>query len=177
MSAKHTEGYVLIYKPKHPACNKQGYVFEHRLVMEKYLGRFLSGKEIIHHKNRIRDDNRLCNLQLFSSNKDHLRVHKGWIKKGDKWFKKCPDCKKFLEVNSENWCIRKKGKGKDSPTTYCKKCGSIRWNKWWKNRPDLKRLADKKYNESHKEEKKEYDKQYRLRKRRIKSGRRKNKSV
>jgi tellurite resistance-related uncharacterized protein len=65
-------GYILVYKPNHPFCKSDGYIYEHRLVMEKHLGRYLKPKEYIHHKNGIKDDNRIENLQLFIG---HLNWH------------------------------------------------------------------------------------------------------
>jgi hypothetical protein len=71
---KH-RGYILEWAPKHP-FNVKGYVYQHRLVMEKYLGRYLLREELVHHKNHQKDDNRPENLEVLSS-KQHVTEHKG----------------------------------------------------------------------------------------------------
>ena len=68
-------GYVNILCKGHPGADKDGYVLEHRLIMEKHLGRYLTNNEHTHHINRIRDDNRIKNLQLCTSNSEHMRIH------------------------------------------------------------------------------------------------------
>ena len=66
-------GYVLILlQPDDfffPMVGKDNYVFEHRLVMARHLGRCLHSWEIIHHKNHKRDDNCIENLQLISDDR------------------------------------------------------------------------------------------------------------
>jgi len=69
-------GYIYRYKPNHPFSNKDGYVFEHRLVMEEHIGRYLSIDEIVHHKNNNRADNDIKNLILFKGQSNHARWHK-----------------------------------------------------------------------------------------------------
>jgi hypothetical protein len=41
--------------------------FEHRHVMEQHIDRFLLPQETVHHKNGVRDDNTITNLELWSS--------------------------------------------------------------------------------------------------------------
>ena len=71
-----TTGYILIYKPDHPLCDRNGFVFEHRLVMEKYIDRYLNHKEVVHHIDFNRKNNNINNLHLFESNSEHLKHHK-----------------------------------------------------------------------------------------------------
>lgn len=70
------KGYVRIKNPSHPFADKNGYVFEHRYKMELHLKRPLTPKEIVHHINTIRDDNRIENLQLFPNRYQHMLLHK-----------------------------------------------------------------------------------------------------
>lgn len=53
--------------PSHPNAFKNGQILEHVVVMTKWLGRPLRKGENVHHKNGDRLDNRLENLELWST--------------------------------------------------------------------------------------------------------------
>ena len=69
-----TSGYILILMHEHP-FSKRGYVRKHRLIVEKHLNRYLTEKEVVHHINGIKDDNRTKNLYLFPSQGKHIGYH------------------------------------------------------------------------------------------------------
>jgi hypothetical protein len=63
---RHEAGYVMVYAPDHPRAGRSPYAFDHIMVMEHALGRHLFADETVHHKNGVRDDNRLENLELWT---------------------------------------------------------------------------------------------------------------
>lgn len=81
-------GYIKVACPDHPTCialnarraaaakgayyPKQKYVWEHRLLMEKKLGRYLTENEVVHHIDGNPSNNALDNLMLFQTNAEHL---------------------------------------------------------------------------------------------------------
>jgi hypothetical protein len=64
---KSSTGYILVQMSSHPAAQADGYVPEHRVIMERKLGRYLFQEETVHHINGIRHDNRPENLELWAS--------------------------------------------------------------------------------------------------------------
>lgn len=68
-------GYFMVWDNTHPNPNHDSYIREHRLVMEKHLGRYLRKEEKIHHINGIKTDNRIENLLLCADMNEHMHIH------------------------------------------------------------------------------------------------------
>jgi hypothetical protein len=66
--------YCLVLMRGHPNADRRGYVYEHRIIMENYLGRFLKKQEVVHHINGVGTDNRIENLCLMTHG-EHSRMH------------------------------------------------------------------------------------------------------
>lgn len=70
---KTRDGYIYVKMNNHPHATVAGYVLEHRLVMEREIGRYLKPKEIVHHEDKNRSNNHPSNLLLFENNAAHLK--------------------------------------------------------------------------------------------------------
>lgn len=64
-------GYLQTYSPDHPRADCRGYVYDHVLVAESKLGRYLFPEERPHHINRIKTDNRPENIEIYANVRDH----------------------------------------------------------------------------------------------------------
>jgi len=69
-------GYWTVYNPTHPRALNIGRVWEHLLVMEKHLGRYVNKSEPIHHIDFDRQNNKITNLYLCKDNSEHQQVYK-----------------------------------------------------------------------------------------------------
>jgi hypothetical protein len=69
-----TRGYIFRYVPDHPYAYN-GYILEHRAVMEEILGRILDPEEVVHHIDGKKENNEPENLMLFKNASEHLKYH------------------------------------------------------------------------------------------------------
>lgn len=65
----------MVYQPDHPHARENGYVYEHILVAENKLGRFLTDNEVVHHIDENKLNNSPDNLMVFSSPSEHMKYH------------------------------------------------------------------------------------------------------
>ncbi len=101
----HTDGYIYLKKPNHPNSGKNGYVFEHRFIMSEHLGRPLSDKEVVHHINERKGDNRIENLKVLK-NGAHTSYHNNKRQTDNSLTKNCQRCnEKYSTYNEKSkWC-------------------------------------------------------------------------
>lgn len=86
--------YIFAVVKEHPNATKDGYVLEHRIVMENHLGRLLTKDEVVHHKNEIESDNSIENLEVMT-HKEHSKYH--GLKQGrEQVLLRCPYCLTFF---------------------------------------------------------------------------------
>lgn len=71
---KQKSGYVIVYAPGHPRSGRYNRTFEHIVVAEKTIGRYLTKDEVVHHLNGDKQDNRPENLEVLLR-KDHVHAH------------------------------------------------------------------------------------------------------
>jgi hypothetical protein len=70
-----TNGYMATFMPHHPMAASNGYIYVHRIVMATKLGRMLTSDEEVHHKNEMKTDNRVSNLEVLTSS-EHRKLHR-----------------------------------------------------------------------------------------------------
>ena len=69
----NVHGYYEVFQPEHPLAKKNGYVREHRMIAWD-VGLLKDKKQIVHHLNEDKTDNRPENLSI-ASNAEHTRLH------------------------------------------------------------------------------------------------------
>ena len=111
-------GYIRVLIPLAEQVGNNKYAMQHRLVMEKHLGRKLREDEVVHHKNHNRSDNRISNLQVMTYSQ-HSSHHAP--KKNGRWSIRFSHCVRCGKNDTEH-----KGKG------VCGRC--YRKERWIKHR-------------------------------------------
>lgn len=122
-------GYKYYFDPSHPLSGKSGKVYEHRHEASVMLGRWLTSKEVVHHRDKDKCNNSHDNLEVMSCS-EHARLHK-------------------MESLGQSL-------GQSKPLSECKVCGCLHKYKYYcsnecrnigrrkvKNRPSKQELTKK----------------------------------
>ena len=122
-------GYRFVKAPDgHPFARKSdGYIQEHRLVMERYIGRYLEPHECVHHFNHNRQDNRIENLELLTWS-THQRRH-GYYEPFE-----CAECGQIV--------MRSRGRRRLFTRFYCsRKCAAAGASRANANKAQIRRAS------------------------------------
>lgn len=123
---KNASGHIRCYTPNHPRAWDDRCMYEHIIIAERKIGRFLVEGEVVHHVNMDPGDNNPDNL-LVCDYREHARLHD----RGRKGVSVC------LECNKTTHCIMTKGKllcfncyikarYMEQPREKCSSCGKMR---------------------------------------------------
>lgn len=72
----YMNGYKKILMKNHPKACKNGYVYEHTLIMEKETMRSLRPEEDVHHIDENKENNNINNLYLCKDYGEHMKIHR-----------------------------------------------------------------------------------------------------
>lgn len=144
-----SRGRILLLNKNHPRHTHEGYVFEHILVAEKALGKFITKDHPIHHVNGIQSDNRPCNLVVCENSAYHMLLHRRQKAKeacDNKKFVPCRECKQYFDSDGMTLHSRKKNQN----IYICKPCNRNRSKQWNEKYPEYwKKFYNKKGGDSH----------------------------
>lgn len=98
---KTNKGYIYKMEKGHHRSTADGYVLEHILIMERHLNRRIGEDEVVHHRNGIKSDNRVENLEVMSFG-EHTRLHHLGSKRSLSTRKKISDKAKEFHQNKRS---------------------------------------------------------------------------
>lgn len=149
--------YKAAYAPDHPNKLQNNCIYEHILVAEEKLGRYLKDGEVVHHRDENKMNNNPDNIIVFCSKSEHTKFHRFGcdenviIELEDGAYKCNPNIVKDLNICPI--C----GNKKDKHAEMCRECYDRYKNRKVMNRPTRDELKYKIRNSSFVSIGKEYE--------------------